>query len=200
MMYCSNCGSVLIKNAKFCTHCGHVVEHHEQKSMFTEDDSKSDVHTEPLLQAKSSLKTKKSMFIGTNQQYYFEKWRKENNWNWASFLLGALWLGYRKMYSYIFILIGFYLLIDILLFSINPLAANRINTVIGIPIMIYFGLQGNTLYKMHMNKKLSEIEKSGLSEREKLREVKASGGKSGLGVFLAILMFLGYGILNSILL
>ena len=52
------------------------------------------------------------LFVGKNHAYFARKWeiaskrRNRQSWNWAAFLVGFGWMGYRKMYLYSWIFIG----------------------------------------------------------------------------------------------
>lgn len=51
-------------------------------------------------------------FVGSNSDYFLRKWQKYRNggsifgWNWPALFLGAGWLGYRKMYTEAWLIIG----------------------------------------------------------------------------------------------
>lgn len=192
-MNCINCGSELSTNANFCINCGQNVEIDNSKKVGPDSTLNSEER------AKTLQLRKQTVFIGDNHSYYFEKWKQENSWNWASFFLSSLWLGYRKMYSTIFIMCGIYAALDIIMYIINPYASEKAGIYLGFIIMFYMGARGNSLYKRHMQKKIFEIENTGLDERAKLHEIEMTGGKSGLGVFYSFLIFFGYGIFNAIL-
>ena len=62
-------------------------------------------------------------FVGKKYPYYDAKWQKSKDnkpaWNFAAFFFSAFWLGYRKMYMPLAIMIGLFFLIDLILFLFN---------------------------------------------------------------------------------
>ncbi|WP_078555208.1 DUF2628 domain-containing protein [Bacillus alkalicellulosilyticus] len=185
-MYCAQCGGKLVVDAKFCSGCGSQVG---IKSGLSAAYVAKDVQVED----------KESLFIGKNQSYYFTKWKNENSWNWVAFFFPIFWLGYRKMYSTVFLIIGLFLLLDIIMLIIYPTYPIQFDYFVGTITGVIIGSQGNRLYKNHMNKKILAIEDTNVPEESKRNQIKAAGGASVGGIFLAILIFILYLIVSGIL-
>ncbi|WP_440894682.1 DUF2628 domain-containing protein [Amphibacillus sp. Q70] len=183
-MFCSNCGKENEENAKFCIGCG--------KELMPVTDEKTDSTEEQVW----------SDFVGKNYDYYKYKWAQKDDparapsWNWAAFLLGIFWLGYRKMYKPIFILIGVFLIGDLIeiLTGYHDLA---VHAATYLPMICYVmvGIYGNALYYKHAQTQIARARESYDDNM-----VKYTGGTSGKGVAGAIGILAGYFIIFTILL
>ncbi|MBN3553962.1 DUF2628 domain-containing protein [Fictibacillus nanhaiensis] len=137
-------------------------------------------------------KTKLVEFVGDKKKdYYFKKWQKDNSFNWAAFFLTLLWLGYRKMYKPIFLVLAAFLFIDIF-FVVAGIEGTVINRSLGAGLSGWLGVGGNLLYKKHAQKQISIIDQRSLSDKERIHEIHKRGGTSKLGVLLAFLLVVVY--------
>lgn len=115
--------------------------------------------------------------------------------NLAAFFLSFLWLGYRKMYSYIFMVIGIFLLYDlIIVFSGFEFG---MDSTIGITVSVICGLLGNYLYLMQANKEIKRVTEQNSASKENIPELEKRGGTSWLGVLVAFGMIIMYIILAA---
>ena len=131
-------------------------------------------------------------FVGEKKKdYYLKKWQKDNSFNWAAFFLTLLWLGYRKMYTPIFLVLAAFFAIDII-FLVMEIEGTLINRSLGAALSGWLGIGGNLLYKKHAQKQINMIEQGSISDKEKIHEIRKRGGTSKMGVFLALLMILAY--------
>ncbi len=127
------------------------------------------------------------LFVQKNADYYIAKWKKmaakdsKVSWNWAAFLAGALWMGYRKMYLYAFI----YMLL--MLTTYIPI----LGFILALVYWIGLGVLANYLYGKFTYDKLVQLKAESSSEEEFKNKVAAAGGVSVAGVFLVILMGIG---------
>lgn len=143
----------------------------------------------------------KRAFVGKKYDYYQQKWyeleqkKGSSSWNWGAFCFGMLWMAYRKMYFYCWICIAI-IAVDILceaFFNVSAKAANVFGTVIGITI----ASQGNSWYKLHVEKKITEFMKSNppaYIENELLKEQGGTSFWAVIGfmvVFFVIVVILG---------
>ncbi|WLV24476.1 DUF2628 domain-containing protein [Aciduricibacillus chroicocephali] len=183
-MYCEECGVELLEQAKFCPKCGEAVGVNEQAPIEEISASAESVHT--------SEHGKQFYFVRSNQEYYFNKWKKENSWNWVAFFFAPFWLGYRKMYKLIFILFGIYILFDIMMLRISGFNEDSLNNALGMGAAIFFGLRGNDLYRKHMKRKISEIEAVTEPGSNQLRKIEAAGGTNAFGILYAFLILIAY--------
>ncbi|WP_421381676.1 DUF2628 domain-containing protein [Bacillus salacetis] len=174
-MYCSNCGEKQTGEGKYCQNCGHSL-------------TSESIEEREAPSKESSLKT----FVGKNSDYYLKKWdigdngpRKKISWNWAAFLTGYFWLGYRKMYGYMVIILLLWLAIDAVSYSIDwPAEALNASFMWGIMAVL-----GNHIYYLYAEKKIKKLEDKGTASEDRLTK---AGGTSIAGVFIAIAMMIGY--------
>lgn len=136
-------------------------------------------------------KDKIRAFVGKKYDVYFRKWGFINgevslsnphskiSWNWASCLLGAFWMGYRKMYAE-----G--MIYTVILMTISSLlrVADKF-TLLDIVSAIILGLIGNHLYFHKMKRDLAKL------ENDNIDTISKAGGTSKMGAF-AMLMFSGF--------
>ena len=136
-------------------------------------------------------------FVGANKwEYYSRKWNQGISWNWAAFFLSFFWLGYRKMYMYIFIILGLFLLYDIIIvFSGLDFGPDG---TIGITAGVVCGLLGNYLYLMHANKEIKRVNEQQQGSDEFVQaELQQRGGTSWLGVLAVFGLLILYGVLSG---
>ena len=196
-LFCTNCGNELFDQANFCQHCG------TKKATQTANHDSQTGHTnaEGTNEEVESHETEKmiKLFIGKNQDYFLSKWKQENSWNWAAFFFGIIYLGYRKMYRYIFITIGILLALDVVLLIMNPFYPTFLDFVVGMVVAVVLGLKANDLYKKEVEDKVASIEASTLSKDTKLQWIKNKGGTSIGGIFIALLLLGAYMIIYDVL-
>lgn len=137
------------------------------------------------------------IYVGKNHGYFERKWteaaqrKRQQSWNWAAFLVGFGWMGYRKMYLYSWIFIG-------------VVAAEMIaELVIGVPsaitsslnlgIAIGFGLKGNAWYQQHVTQRVDQILASHAPEQARIELARQGGTNIGaaVGFVAALLVLLG---------
>ncbi|MEC2073395.1 DUF2628 domain-containing protein [Alkalihalophilus marmarensis] len=148
-------------------------------------------------------------FVGKNYtKYYKRKWnemdekKRQTSWNFAAFFLSLFWLGYRKMYRYIFIIMGLFLAVDLLIFlaaSGDEAMVMRLNNSVGMGLAVATGLFGNYMYRLHMNKQI-ELTAASTTDPEKQKAMlRKKGGRSWIGVVNTVLIFIGYLIVTTVL-
>ncbi|MGE6487471.1 DUF2628 domain-containing protein [Paenisporosarcina sp. NPDC076898] len=201
-MFCIHCGAKQNIGAKFCQSCGKGIS--EQK----ETDGMKKKSRRSLLRSSehttsNDLENNHELlrqFVGAKEaDFYLQKWSKGNqSWNWAAFFLGVLWLGYRKMFKSIFIMLGIFLLIDVVvaLLGIND---NYLSSSIGIVVGITLGIWGNHLYKQHAIKSIDSL-KERYKETDLLdHEIQLRGGGSWKGVVASFGLIISYIILMMVI-
>lgn len=143
-------------------------------------------------------------FVGSNSDYFLRKWQKYRNggsifgWNWPALFLGAGWLGYRKMYTEAWLIIGAALVCSLLgAFSLGVdspgLAAV---SVLGfLVVLVLVPLLGNYWYFKHASSELAAIRESSGGETDIALGFARKGGVSvGAGFAFAFLYGLsGFG-------
>jgi uncharacterized membrane protein YkgB len=145
----------------------------------------------------------KRLFVGQKYPYYADKWaaaeqkRGKQTWNWAAFFLGFGWMVYRKMYKYTAIFIAIVLAESYLEYLFD--APDSFTRAVTIAIAVTFGWQGNTLYKMHVDKKVQEIT-STLPPEPAAKELASQGGTNlpiaigSVVLFIAVILLIAFAI------
>ena len=138
-------------------------------------------------------------FVGASKwEYYSSKWRQGLSWNWAAFFLSFFWLGYRKMYAYILIILGLFLLYDLIIVLSG--VDFGVDSTIGITVGVICGFLGNYLYLMHANKEIKRVtEQQHGSEEFMQSELQLRGGTSWLGVLAVFGLLILYGVLAGMI-
>ncbi|MCA1321477.1 DUF2628 domain-containing protein [Bacillus tianshenii] len=195
-MYCSKCGAKHDIDSSFCPSCGAPINNPTQVD-FNPNDLQQDVTS-----AKRAKTDALRAYVGKNAEYYINKWQietgevKKDSWNWAAFFLGFLWLGYRKMYSVLFALVAVFLVTDVILYAID-VDGSLVNSGIGMGTSVFLGLMGNYFYYMQAEKSVVKNSHQDIYLKDK---IAAAGGRSILGVFLAIFMILVYIVISAFIL
>ncbi|WP_052352968.1 DUF2628 domain-containing protein [Neobacillus dielmonensis] len=202
-MYCTQCGTALGENGNFCPGCGTPVAKAKPSAGPMEPSPSEQRSAEPsgsVPEAQGDEELR--LFVGEKKaNYYLKKWKnaKKNNqsWNWAAFLGGFLWAGYRKMYHVILIGTGIFLVFDIITLFLSQEWADRINYGITTATGVVLGLSGNYYYSLTAKKKIDKIKAAFPNNFEKQQtEIKKQGGGSWKGVFISVAILLGYLIIN----
>ena len=109
-----------------------------------------------------------------------------------AFFLGIFWLGYRKMYQPIIIILGIYLAFDFLevVTNYHPFASMLVK-VVPYARLHCLGMYGNALYYRHARKQINKI----LPYDPDHQLLSRKGGTSGKGVFAAIGLLAVYGLI-----
>ncbi|THF73866.1 zinc ribbon domain-containing protein [Cohnella fermenti] len=143
-MFCSNCGSSLSVQSNFCNACGVKV------SSPASSNTEATGPTGPIAAGQSSLIDR---LIGKNAAYYRSRWARPGHnkgWNWAAFFWWPYWMGYRKMYKLLFIMI-----VAVHLLIVTPLMMlehTYLYPIIVLGLSVHFGMYSNNHYLDHINK------------------------------------------------
>ncbi|TVX96861.1 zinc-ribbon domain-containing protein [Cohnella terricola] len=209
-MICTQCGQILPDNARFCSKCGSETaivaeERLAEQQVNQQEERPADHSTEwsttdrPDIAESPGLpndpEDEAKVFVGRNADYYMRKWGgkaspgKDISWNWATFFLSYFWLGYRKQYGVLLLIVGIWLAIDVVDLSAD-LGLN--NSSIGIALSAGFGVGGNAMYYRYMIKQIGKINRYPLDRTAKFKALADKGGTSWGGVFLAIGLVVAY--------
>jgi hypothetical protein len=210
-MFCHQCGNQLSDRSKFCEKCGTAV-----MGAAPQDSSGAEVpHTPPVVPdfsentsnftgtAPQSLLNENELvlFVGPKKaDYYLRQWKnakqpeKRAGFNWAAFWLAPFWLGYRKMYLFLAGYFGCLLIFDYITYFIG--LDNYGYQGMGIAIGVVFGMFANSWYLIHARKKIAKIKSFRYDPWQQNNEIQKTGGKSAAGVWLAILVFCIYFVLQ----
>jgi len=193
-MLCVKCGKKNDQDQQYCSYCNArlTVSYENEDLEFRENElayNPSDFDNE---------ERRWRDFVGKNYTYYKFKWLKGDHperaltWNWAAFFLTIFWLGYRKMYQPLIIILGLYLAVDVIevMSEFHPVASAIVDYA-GIGASVFLGMFGNALYYRHAKKQIAKTEERYPGKRMQINR----GGTSGKGVFAAIGGFVVYGLI-----
>lgn len=178
---CPHCFTKNAEFTEFCTHCGHSLGATEWHSAAAHTP-----YVQPMHSGSSAEEQALSAYVGVNTQYYTSRFRnmregRGGGWNWAGFLLGPLWLLYRKQYALGGLMFLFQTILDIAsLWLMQPInhAVSEAEVIAAMeqlsqnPMMlpatllsllllvahILLGAKGNQLYLYHCTKKIREAQ------------------------------------------
>ena len=132
-------------------------------------------------------------FIGKKADYYIEKWSlmekacSKISWNWGAFLLGLLWMLYRKMYFYSLIVLGIAIGQGIIT-ELSGLG-KFFDLWLVLIISLLFGLFGNYLYYIHTKSKILKIKRTA-KEELLVAELVRKGGTTWAAPIIFVFMYL----------
>ncbi|WP_178075833.1 DUF2628 domain-containing protein [Paenibacillus oralis] len=202
-MYCSNCGTILEKEDKFCAGCGTPIKTRHNEPAALTPYAKSGAAPETA--GKDSPPPEfgvpleeLELFIGKRAGAYFQKWREDHRWNWPAFLFGGFWLLYRGMYLYWLIyLIVCSLIINIvgsLVFPGYQVSFSMVITMLALQlaIKIGFAVAANSIYLHHARRKIKALSYRYPNDREtrELKIIQAGETSLYIPIALALLPFL----------
>lgn len=131
--------------------------------------------------------------VGGNFPIYRQRWRLDQGiatgsgtWHWPSFLLGPVWMMYRKMYRLAALWVGLLLLISVVE-TLLPVP-DSLSLIITVALSVATGMLGNTWYLAHCQRQIARARTSSGGDEARLRsELAARGGTSVLATLVAIL-------------
>ena len=203
-MFCPHCGNEAPNTAVVCPTCGVNMQEYF-KADNVSSSKQANVNDEAVGMSEPKNQTKPlhkqahwQAFVDSRYHFYDQKWSMSSQpdmkvgWNWASFFVGLFWLGYRKMYREVLILIGLFFLID---FVIAMTGIYVLHILLPFVIYFYLGMKGNALYYQHVRKKLAELQYDHLS----MEAYREHGGVSGTGVVVTILLLFAYAGISTVI-
>ncbi|WP_256758124.1 DUF2628 domain-containing protein [Cohnella sp. WQ 127256] len=189
-MFCTQCGNQFEQNDRFCEKCGFPIRAKNDNREFI------DTYEEPLsssdgIEAEDFYDDDEedeqeyiNALVGSKANVYIEFWDRSRFWNWSAFWMGFYWMLYRKMYLYsLLTLVGLFILMNVLyrgLFSLDEsLIQHPLENAIFAYLIMKFsiGIIGNSLYKLHVTRKISNMHKELDSDESlSIKDVTATGG------------------------
>ncbi|WLD92877.1 DUF2628 domain-containing protein [Alkalihalobacillus sp. AL-G] len=145
--------------------------------------SKKEKHQVNFLDLDEETREDVLEYVGRNKEYYEKKWGKISNrksifsWNWSSLILGLFWFGYRKMNVYVYLLLGIFVVLDIL--SIILFKRTTLSTELA-GMFIVIGLIANKTYFDFVLKKVQSLKNQYPNREERLLAIRKNGGVSWL--------------------
>ena len=139
----------------------------------------------------NQLEQDRALFVGAKYESYyqaqFEKITPKKQYagfNIAAFFLGVVWLFYRKMYSYGFMVIGLIVVMGMveILLGIESSGAN-------IGLAVAFGMFGNTLYRHHVDQQIAKTRQLGSGSVN--TELENRGGTNIVAGSILLVIWLG---------
>lgn len=197
MLYCTNCGtSIKGEEGRFCGNCG--IEVQPQLNNYTPSNDNNSTSENVKGDYANNEQHLLELFVGNEKKtFYLNNWAKGSK-NWAAFFFTIFWLGYRKMYIHVLIILLIYLIYDSILFFLE-IDSFFISNFIALIVAFFYGYSGNNLYREHALKTINKLQLQ-ISDDNLLRKnVIAKGGVSKQGIFIAIALFVIYVFIATIL-
>ena len=222
-MYCIKCGTKLPEEALYCIKCGFPVPEALKQNGRMEAQENEQWEVTVLEQARNESQASENdgnpehfhpapgppyeerEFIGSNAEFYLEKWAKTASpgsavsWNWAAFFLSGYWLAYRKMY--LNVIIWFIVVAGLggimIATEFHHFFWTAIIELVLLCINVGLGMYGNALYYRHMRKKIQKWrDEPTLHSKTSLPEL---GGTGWIGVILLIVLNVIIGMITFIM-
>lgn len=191
MHFCSRCGAYADAGAKFCSQCGHPFgDQYGYQAGESSAGQKAKSSFENGVNALFAFleqndyipyEEEENRFIGPNAAYYrskFDEMRALNqkvSLNWAALFFGVFWMLYRKMYGVAAGAIVLTILAGIL---------GAAGGAIGLVLTVCYGLFGNYLYMMTVQKRVTELQQ--YAEPARSQYIEKYAGVSGTAVLIGI--------------
>lgn len=192
--YCNRCGAKRDAGAKFCSQCGAAFEGNgntyggdggsawEQGKRSFESGFGALLY---FLEQKDYVpyEQEENRFIGTNVEYYrgkFDEMRTLNqkvSLNWAALFFGIFWMLYRKMYG---------VAIGAVIATVVAGLMGGLGGVLGLALTVCYGLFGNYLYMMTVQKRVTELQQFGEPARSQFVEKYAGTSKTAVLIGLIV--------------
>ena len=191
---CAGCGAVCDGEAKFCSQCGRAFgasEDAQRGGCSAEQQAKSKFERgfDSLLYFLEQsdyipYESEEAAIVGPKYDYYysskFREMRTLNqkiSFNWAALLFGVFWMLYRKMYG---------VAAAAIVATILTGALGAAGGAAGLALTVCYGLFGNYLYMMTVQKRVTELQK--YSEPARSQYLEKYAGVSGGAVLIGIVV------------
>ncbi|HEX8193943.1 MAG TPA: TIR domain-containing protein [Allosphingosinicella sp.] len=123
-------------------------------------------------------------YVGPKADHYLSRWRRgTGGWSWTAFLFTAFWAAYRKMWPFAGGLAAALLVLSIA-GALSPIV-NAVAAAAIFAIAIWFGLNGNRLYRRQAESAVAGLGGAG-DRAAAVQRARAAGGTSA-GAMLALL-------------
>lgn len=135
-----------------------------------------------------------ALFIDKGADYYIRKWStaKDPNTssgiNWWAAVTGVFWLGYRKMYSLVLLLLAVLLVIEVICLLCFGQTYKQIN----IGITLAFAFTANTVYFKFMNRQIAKVKTKEPDPKKQKTLIAEAGGTSWLGIVIVFMTLFIY--------
>ncbi|MCF3538111.1 DUF4339 domain-containing protein [Stenotrophomonas maltophilia] len=143
--------------------------------------------------------------VGGNFPIYRQRWRLDQGvatgsgtWHWPAFLLGLIWMMYRRMYRLAAMWAGLLLLISVVETWLD--VPDGLSLVITFALSITTGIFGNSWYLAHCQRLIAQARAVTGDDDARLRsELTARGGTSVVATLIAIVIAVALSIVGAAL-
>ncbi|MBO8042779.1 DUF2628 domain-containing protein, partial [Pseudomonas aeruginosa] len=143
--------------------------------------------------------------VGGNFPIYRQRWRLDQGiatgsgtWHWPAFLLGLIWMMYRRMYRLAAMWAGLLLLISVVETLLD--VPDGLSLVITFALSITTGIFGNNWYLAHCQRLIAQARAVTGDDDARLRsELTARGGTSVVATLIAIVIAVALSIVGAAL-
>ena len=218
---CPQCGTENTEYAEFCMHCGAVLPTEDWHSAAQTPPpvreyvpyGRSAPHYASHERIGENTSDELAAFVGNNAPYYVDRFRRiaqgrSGGWSWSAFLLGPIWLFYRKQYGLGIIFMVLQVMLDIATaVAYIPIDATNVTeealmelmndpifllaavfSYVILALRIILGIRANHFYFQHCQKKIADA-KAAVPDAS-VSELATSGGVSTAGaVVVAVLLY-----------
>ena len=200
-MFCTQCGSENLADARFCQKCGHPISASAPQSV-TPSLSPSTGQISVMWNPNSSVHKIYVAILGEkNGIYYLRKFQQFDqkglglnaSWNWPALFCSGVWALYRKMYVWFFAFWGVAILSNISAKAGSP----WLGAIIFIGPWLTFTIYANSLYHNRVKKKIAVAQLS-VKDESKLLELPHHKGGVHTWVIWVFSIILVMGILAAI--
>ncbi|MBQ3256067.1 MAG: zinc ribbon domain-containing protein [Oscillospiraceae bacterium] len=191
--FCGSCGAKRETSARFCSQCGaafEVYETYDDGNRFDGERAKDAFEKGfgsllYFLEQKDYIpyEQEENRFIHTNVEYYrrkFDEMRMLNqkvSLNWSALFFGIFWMLYRKMYGVAIAAVAATVVAGLL---------GTLGGVLGLALTLCYGLFGNYLYMMTVQKRVTDAQKFG--EPARSQYVEKYAGTSNTAVIIGLVV------------
>ncbi|MGS7842934.1 GYF domain-containing protein [Stenotrophomonas forensis] len=132
--------------------------------------------------------------VGGNFPIYRQRWRLDQGiatgsgtWHWPAFLLGLVWMMYRRMYRLAAMWAGLLLLISVIETLLD--VPDGLSLIITVALSITTGAFGNTWYLAHCQRLIARARAESRGDETRLHsELSARGGTSVVATVIALVI------------
>ena len=200
--FCTNCGSKITPEHKFCGVCGTKVNNISTSNSYTSASTgttnyASSNYTQPQYNVEYNQYVQQQLhadpdlyaFVETNQMFYIPKFQRmqqiasKTSWNWCSFFFTTSWFLYRKMY-------GIAVVVFIAAFIVE-LMPPALSTILGLVLYTLSGIFGNYFYKQYVDEELRVAKSMDATNKSAYIAKKGGTSTSSVVIFFVVTFVLG---------